>query len=51
MDTTRHLRPVESPAAGPLDESEAATQEAATQEYWARMQQLRADLARLSAAN
>jgi hypothetical protein len=50
MDTTRRLRAVEAPE--PAEPGSAPrTQDAGAEEYWARVQELRADLARLRPAN
>jgi hypothetical protein len=51
MDSTPHLRVVDpAPTAAPV-EAPSGVVDRATEDYWARVQQLRADLARLRPAN
>ena len=51
MDSTPRLRVVEATPTGELLEAPDRVVDRATEDYWARVQQLRADLARLRPAN
>ena len=51
MDSTPRLRVVEATPTGELLEAPDRVVDRATEDYWARVRQLRADLARLRPAN